>query len=94
MKKEKDMNVIFENVMVQLTKKEETVNGVYMPQEETVDKFEGTVVRFGESVPEEVKHILSSKPRVKYKEYYDGKEITLEGVTYIVMNFKDILIIL
>jgi co-chaperonin GroES (HSP10) len=88
------MNVIHENVMVQLPKKVDTVNGVYMPEEETVNKFEGTVIRFGESVPEAVQMQLASKPKVKYKEYYDGKDITIDGIDYIVMNFKDILIIL
>ena len=88
------MNVIYENVMVELPKAKDTVNGVFMPEEETIDKFEGTVIRYGESVPEEVKLLLASKPIVKYKEYYDGKDITINGVKYIVMNFKDILIIL
>jgi len=88
------MNVIHENVLVKIPKVENEVRGVFIPEEEQVVKRQGTVVRFGEAVPSSVQAILSSKPIIEYKEYYDGSELTIEGENYLVINFKDILIIL
>lgn len=91
------MNVIHENVLVEVMEQEtgpKTKNGIIMPDEEVVPRRLGKVIRHGESVPEIVQMMLNSKPTVEYKEYFDGAEITIEGVKYIVMNYKDILIIL
>ena len=88
------MNVIHENVLVEIPKVVTEVNGIIIPEEDRVVERQGLVVRFGEGVPESVQAKLNSKPTVKYKEYYDGAEITIKDVDYIVMNYKDILIIL
>lgn len=88
------MNVIHENILVQIPKVDDKTNGVFIPEEEQVAERHGIVVRFGEGVPSQVQMLLGTKPRIEYKEYYDGSEITIEGVDYIVMNYKDILIIL
>ena len=86
------MNVIHENVLVELPEVKQT--GVYMPEEEQTKEFVGTVIRYGEAVPEAVQLLLQAKPAVQYSEYFEGKEIVIKGKTYIVMNFKNILIIL
>lgn len=88
------MNVIHENILVEIPETIKEKGGVILPESDIVAERVGKVVRYGEAVPEEVKQYLSSKPNIKYKEYYDGGEITIEGVKYIVMNYKDILIIL
>lgn len=88
------MNVIHENVLVEIPEVAKEKNGVILPEEEQVVERQGVVVRYGEGVPDSVKTQLNSKPTVKYKEYYDGSELTIEGKSYIVMNYKDILIIL
>ena len=88
------MNVIHENVLVEIPKIETEKNGVLLPEEDQVVKRLGIVHRYGEGVPESVALKLNTKPMVEYKEYYDGAEITIKGTTYIVMNYKDILIIL
>lgn len=87
------MNVIHKNVLVEIPKVEEKVNGVYIPEEEQVVKRQGVVVRYGEAVPLDVQAKLSSKPTIEYKEYYDGAEITIDGKNYIVMSYESILII-
>ena len=88
------MNVIHKNVLVEIPKDEDLVNGVYIPEEDRAVKRLGVVVRFGEAVPPDVQTKLSSKPTIEYKEYYDGAEITIEGKNYIVMSYESILIIL
>jgi len=88
------MNVIHENVLVEIPKVEKEKNGVILLEEDQVVERQGVVVRFGEAVPTDVKSKLATKPTVKYKEYYDGSEITIDEKDYIVMNYKDILIIL
>lgn len=88
------MNVIHENVLVKIPEVETEKNGIYIPEEDRIVIRKGVVVRFGESVPESVKSILKQEPTVEYKEYYDGAEITIDGQAYLVMNYKDILIIL
>jgi co-chaperonin GroES (HSP10) len=88
------MNVIHENVLVEIPEVVKEVRGVLLPESDIVVEREGIVIRFGEAVPLDVKNRLSSKPTVKYKEYFDGAEITIDKKSYIVMNYKDILIIL
>lgn len=91
------MNVIHENVLVLVDVQEtgpKTENGIIMPDEQVEVVRQGSVIRHGEAVPDDVQLKLASKPTVQYKEFYDGSEIIIEGVTYIVMNYKDILIIL
>jgi len=88
------MNVIHENVLVEIPKVKTEKNGVFIPEEEQVVERQGVVVRYGEGVPDDVKSKLNIKPTVKYKEYYDGAEVTIEGIDYLVMSYKDILIIL
>ncbi len=86
------MNVILENVLVKLPKEE--VKAFYVPEEEEKEKERvGEVVKMGESVPTEVKSILGISPKVKFKQYFDGEAIELGEESYIVMNYKDILLI-
>ena len=87
------MNVIYENILVEIPEITKEKNGVIIPEEEQVIERQGIVVRYGEGVPGSVKTQLNSKPTVKYKEYYDGSEFTIECKDYIVMNYNDILII-
>ena len=87
------MNVIHENVLIEVQESEKSKNGVILPEEMQKDQRIGTVVRFGGSVPSEEKALFGSKPKVKYKEYFDGEKLEIGDKTYIVMNFKDILII-
>ena len=86
------MNVIHENVLVEVPSPIKERNGIMLPEEEKPER-KGTVIRHGEAVPSAVQLMLGKKPTVSYKEYYDGSEITIEGKRYIVMNYKDILII-
>lgn len=88
------MKVVYENILVELPAEESKMSGVYIPEEDRKVKRVGKVIAQGESIPESVKTALDSHPNIEYKEYYDGAEITIEGRKYIVMNFKDILIIL
>lgn len=88
------MNVIHENILVKVEKTKAKVNGVFIPEEEQVVERQGVVVRYGEGIPSEVSYRLAQKPKIEYKEYYDGAEVTIEEEDYIVMNYKDILIIL
>jgi co-chaperonin GroES (HSP10) len=88
------MNVIYENILVEATDDATKPGGVYVPEEEQDRVFSGKVVKFGEAVPESVQELLKSQPIVEYKEYYDGAEKTIDKKKYIVMSFKDILIIL
>lgn len=88
------MNVIHENVLVEIPETIKEKGGVLLPESDIVQERKGIVIRYGEAVPDEVKNRLNSKPTVNYKEFYDGSEITIEGKNYIVMNYKDILIIL
>lgn len=87
------MKVIHENILVALPA-DENQGGVYIPEEDRESKRVGKVVEFGEAVPESVQEILKSEPTIEHKEYYDGSEITIRGNKYLVMNYKDILIIL
>lgn len=87
------MKVIHENVLVKIPEILKEQNGVLLPDSDITPKREGYVLNYGEAVPEKVKELLDSRPKVEYKEFYDGSEITIEGVNYIVMNYKDILII-
>ena len=88
------MKVVHNNVLVEIPKVEDKKNGVYIPEEEQIVSREGTVVTFGENVPEAVKDFLKTNPTVKYKEYFDGEAITIEEKDYIVMSYESILIIL
>lgn len=88
------MNVIHENVLVEIPEIEKERGGILLPEGEAKKDYSGKVIRFGEAIPESVRYQLSHKPLVKYKEYYDGSEVTIEGKKYLVMNYKDILIIL
>lgn len=87
------MNVVHENILVELVEPVKKKNGVILPEEDIVKERSGKVVRYGEGVPKALGDIFNRSPEVKYKEYYDGEEITLKGVKYAVMNYKDILII-
>ena len=87
------MNVIHENILVKLGEVITEKVGVKIPDGITVGR-KGTVVRFGEAIPEEVKVKLTSKPTIEYKEFFDGQKLTIEKEEYIVMNYKDILLIL
>lgn len=87
------MNVIHENVLIEVQENVKEKNGVLLPEDLQEDQRKGTVVRFGEGLPSEVKVLLGTKPSVKYKEYFDGEKLEIEKKNYIVMNFKDILII-
>lgn len=88
------MNVVHENVLVEVSQPVREKGGVLIPEVDQEKEFSGKVIRFGESVPQEVKIMLNSKPDVIFKEFYDGGEVALEkGKTFIVMNFKDLLII-
>lgn len=87
------MNVVHENVLVEISEKDKVSNGVLLPESHIVAEREGTVIRFGDAVPAELQKRLIQKPTVLYKEYYDGEEITVAGKKYIVMNFKDIMLI-
>jgi co-chaperonin GroES (HSP10) len=87
------MNVIHENVLIEVQESEKSKNGVILPEEMQKDQRIGTVVRFGGNVPSYEKALFGAKPKVKYKEYFDGEKLVIEDKTYIVMNFKDILII-
>lgn len=88
------MNVIHENVLVEIPEIVTEKNGLVIPKEDQITTREGIVVRYGEAVPDSVKTSLNLKPKITYKEYYDGAEQTIQGKNYIVMNYKDILIIL
>jgi co-chaperonin GroES (HSP10) len=88
------MNVIHENVLVLVGKTDEVQNGIFVPTEARLQERQGVIVKFGEEVPARVQDLLRDKPTITYKEYYDGAALTVEGESYIVMNFKDILIIL
>lgn len=86
------MNVIFENVLVKLPKEE--VKSFVLPEEEEKDKERiGEVVNVGDAVPEKLKTLLTVFPKVKFKEYFDGEHIKIGEDSYIVMNYKDILLI-
>lgn len=88
------MNVIHENVLVEIPEVEKEKNGILLPESDIIPKRKGVVVRYGEAVPDEVKNKLNSKPTVEYKEYYDGAELVINDKKFIVMSYKDILIIL
>ena len=88
------MNVIHKNVLVKIPKKDEKVNGVYIPQEEQIVKRRGVVVRYGEAVPKAVKTLLNAEPTIEYNEFYDGGKFTIDGQDYLVMSYESILIIL
>jgi co-chaperonin GroES (HSP10) len=88
------MKVVHKNVLVEIPDVEKERNGVLLPEEEQVVTRQGVVVRFGEAVPDGVKALLESNPTVKYKEYYEGEEITIDKKNYIVMTYESILIIL
>lgn len=87
------MNVIHENVLVEMPEIEKMKNGVALPDTEIQSQRSGKVIRYGEALPEEVKTLLNSKPKVEFKEYYDGGKIERNGKTYFIMNYKDLLII-
>ena len=86
------MNVVYKNVLVELPTEDQA--GIFVPLEEQKAGRLGRVVRYGESVPDDLKTIFNNKPNVEFKEYYDGSEITIEGKKYIVMTYDSILIIL
>ena len=88
------MNVIHENVLVEIPEVEKEKNGILLPESDIIPTRKGVVVRYGEAVPDEVKNKLNSKPTVEYKEYYDGTELVINDKKFIVMSYKDILIIL
>jgi co-chaperonin GroES (HSP10) len=87
------MNVIYENILVEIPDKTKA-GGLYMPEEEREKSFSGKVIKYGEALPSTVKELLKNQPNIEYKEYYDGAEKTIDGKKYVVMNFKDILLIL
>ena len=88
------MNVVHENILVEIPEEtKKSSGGVLLPETEVNSEKMGIVVRFGEAVPEELARKLSTKPKIKFKEFFDGKEVTIEGKKYIVMNYKDILIL-
>lgn len=88
------MNVVHENVLVKVEKAPTEKNGIQLPESDIVKERKGVVVRFGEAVPSGVQTLLGAKPTVIYKEYFDGEAITEGEESFIVMNFKDILMIL
>ena len=86
------MKVIHENILVHIPEPKKAPGGIIMPDEEKDDKLEGVVVGCGEAVPEELENLLGVS--IRYKKFYDGGEFDLKDGKYIVMNYKDILLIL
>ena len=87
------MNVIYKNVLVTTPEKAKP-GGVYVPEEEQEVVNRGKVIGYGSEVPQEVQDLLMKHPEVEYKEYYDGSEVTVDGITFRVMNYESILLIL
>lgn len=89
------MNVVHENILVDPLETVKVKNGILLPESSQVDEKEGFVLKAGESVPDSIRSLLGSgKVKIKYKEYYDGNEVTVEKKKYIVMKYTDILLIL
>tara|TARA_R110000851_G_scaffold97156_2_gene210688 strand:+ start:18677 stop:18940 length:264 start_codon:yes stop_codon:yes gene_type:complete len=87
------MNVIYKNVLVTIPDKAKP-GGVYIPEEEQDKVFRGKVVNHGSEIPQEVQDLLINHPEIEYKEYYDGAEVTVDGIKYLVMHYESILLIL
>ena len=87
------MNVIHENILVEVPD-DSKPGGIFIPEEEKVEVFVGTVIRYGEAVPKLVQKQLDTSVKIEYKKFYDGAELTIGKKKYIVMSYKDILIIL
>ncbi len=87
--------VIYENILVHIPELKKAPGGIIMPDEEKDDKLEGIIVDCGAAVPEELRDLFAKKNvSIRYKKFYDGEEFDLEDGKYIVMNYKDILLIL
>lgn len=87
------MKVIYKNVLVAIPDKEKP-GGVYIPEEEQDKVNRGKVIGYGSEVPQEVQDALMAHPEVEYKEYYDGAEVTVDKMKFIVMSYESILLIL
>tara|TARA_R110000744_G_scaffold39109_4_gene89096 strand:- start:1481 stop:1750 length:270 start_codon:yes stop_codon:yes gene_type:complete len=89
------MKVVGTDILVLLPEVKEQKGVVIIPVEENGEKEkQGTVVGFGENIPEGVKESLKNEPEIIYKEYYTGGEVSRDGNKYLVMSFLDILVIL
>jgi co-chaperonin GroES (HSP10) len=87
--------VIHENILVHIPEPKKAPGGIIMPDEEKDDKLEGVIVSCGGAVPERLKTFFAKENvSIRYKKFYDGEEFDLEDGKYIVMNYKDILLIL
>jgi co-chaperonin GroES (HSP10) len=87
------MKVIHKNVLVEVQDVKKP-GSMYVPEEEQEKVNRGEVVHIGSEVPKEVQDLLKAEPKIEYKEYYDGAEITIDKKKYIVMTYDSILLIL
>ncbi len=80
-----------ENVLVQPEKPEhQTAEGIYLPETASLERSQlGKVVAVGESDKIKVK----AGQRVIFR-LYGGEEVKMDGATYLVASYKDILAII
>lgn len=80
-----------ENILIQLSKPEEkTSAGIYLPETASHDRSQiGTVIAKGES--DKIK--VNTGEKVIFKRY-GGEEVKIEGVEYLLSNYKDILAVI